>query len=178
MNCPNKACQAEIPEDSVFCDQCGKHLGKCEKCGMIAVSKFCNKCGGMIKLLAVQSPATLSATTVFAPAGEETVVEAPDFLAEKKLTLVSKDGWTLEVNDGDLLGRTQGPHTAKLGTCPAISSRHGMVTKQGNAWCYTDIGSSNGSYLNKARLEKNCPIELHDTDELVLANLVFTVKIA
>lgn len=46
MICPSKTCQTEIPNDSNFCDQCGIQLKQCEKCGRVALGKFCGKCGG------------------------------------------------------------------------------------------------------------------------------------
>ena len=46
MKCPN--CQHENPEDSIFCNECGKKLELvCPECGKANQpgSKFCNKCG-------------------------------------------------------------------------------------------------------------------------------------
>ncbi len=46
MICPSENCKKEIPDDSLFCDQCGIKLKKCETCGKIAFGNFCGKCGG------------------------------------------------------------------------------------------------------------------------------------
>ncbi|MBQ4013916.1 MAG: zinc ribbon domain-containing protein [Treponema sp.] len=46
MICPSKSCRAQIPDDSIFCDQCGIQLLKCAGCGRVALGKFCGKCGG------------------------------------------------------------------------------------------------------------------------------------
>jgi hypothetical protein len=46
MICPNKICLAEIPDDSLYCDQCRMQILRCSKCGAPGISKFCVKCGG------------------------------------------------------------------------------------------------------------------------------------
>lgn len=152
MICPSKMCVKEIPDDSAFCDQCGVHLGKCEKCGAIALSKRCGKCGGIITLITVSTE-------------------------EKKLLFCHSEGWTLDIKDGDILGRTTGQHSSRLGAFPVISSRHAQVAKQGEKWIFTDLGSTNKSYLNRQVLQANTPTELNDGDEILLANVSFVVKI-
>ncbi len=41
--CPH--CNADIENDSVFCDQCGAELLQCPKCGKYRKGKFCTECG-------------------------------------------------------------------------------------------------------------------------------------
>lgn len=43
LTCPK--CQAEIDNDSCFCDQCGAELFICPKCGILGKGKRCTRCG-------------------------------------------------------------------------------------------------------------------------------------
>ncbi len=43
IQCPH--CEAEIEADSIFCDQCGKELNKCPRCGLFRRGRFCPTCG-------------------------------------------------------------------------------------------------------------------------------------
>ena len=43
IKCPK--CQAEIDNDSCFCDQCGAELFVCPKCGVLGKGKRCTRCG-------------------------------------------------------------------------------------------------------------------------------------
>jgi len=50
-----------------------------------------------------------------------------------------------------------------------ISRKHARITTKGNAFSIEDLGSTNGTYLNKgARLMPGSPQELHSGDEIVL----------
>ncbi|MBN2098163.1 MAG: FHA domain-containing protein [Dehalococcoidia bacterium] len=50
-----------------------------------------------------------------------------------------------------------------------ISRKHARITLKGNAFWIEDLGSTNGTYLNKgARLMPGSPQELHSGDEIVL----------
>jgi len=163
MNCPNKICKREIPDDSCFCDQCGVHLLRCDKCGFIGTGKFCGNCGGSMS--AVQPPASSSS----AP----TVIVS---LPAEKIFLCNLEDWNLEIADGNILGRTNGPHAAMLGKFPVISSTHAKITCNNNEWFITDLNSTNKTYVNGAKLEPNVPVKIKQNDVVMLANVTFTVR--
>ena len=67
MKCP--LCRAEVPDDSYFCDQCGKEFKFCPECGAkrpaaadgwecscgaVNKGKFCSECGAKKPAGAVQ----------------------------------------------------------------------------------------------------------------------------
>jgi len=203
MNCPSKICNQEIPDDSCFCDQCGVHLLRCDKCGFISTSKFCGKCGGnsmsaiqppdapsssklVNETLAVPSTSTPSASAASvsvlptpapspsAPSSAATVVVT---LPAEKIFLCHLDGWNMEIADGNILGRTNGPHSAALGKFPVISSNHAKVTRTKNEWFITDLNSTNKTYVNGAKLEPNVPVKIKQNDVVMLANVTFTVRL-
>jgi hypothetical protein len=184
--CPNKICRQEIPEDSIFCDQCGVQLLRCTKCGNTGTGKFCGKCGGGMAIQEAPPvnapPPPVPATP--APAAPPPVTPAPEApaatvivrLPSEAVFLCHPDGWKLEIKDGDILGRTGGPHSARLGLFPVISSNHARVTRQGGGWLITDLKSTNKTYVNGAKLEPDIPVTIKNNDVVVLANVTFTVS--
>jgi hypothetical protein len=121
-----------------------------------------------------QSPAAPTPATpvpqVPTPSAATVIVSFPS----EKFFLCHPDGWKLETADGDILGRTAGPHTGRLGVFPVISSNHAKITRQGGGWFITDLKSTNGTYLNGVRLEPNVPTRIKQDDVVILANVTFT----
>jgi len=186
MNCPNKICKQEIPDDSCFCDQCGIQLLRCDKCGAVGTSKFCGKCGGSMSAIqplaaqpsAAQPPQPSPPPTPAAPsqpAPSATVVVA---LPADTIFLFHPEGWNMELRNGDILGRTNGPHAVKLGKFQVISSTHAKVTRNNNEWFITDMKSTNKTYVNGVKLEPNIPAKIKQDDVVILANITFTVRLA
>lgn len=203
MNCPSKLCKAEIPEDSLYCDQCGIKILKCSKCGAIGISKFCGKCGGMMtftedsssvsnqtvaesskpmqNIQPIQShpvqtnPNSQIATTISqsAAAGTQVIQLEPQ---EKSLQLCNTNGIILNVKDGSILGRATGDFVQQLGTIPVISSRHAQISKKEGKWFITDLHSTNKTYVNNAQLTPDVPTEIKENDVIILANVSFVAR--
>ena len=187
MICPNKICQKEIPNDSIFCDQCGVHLRQCTKCGSITLAKFCNECGGVVmdrKLseaeIGNQEPKNEPALAAESSAvtNEQTQASGGTVIVETKSELkIVHPNFVIIPLSGDILGRTTGPHSNLLGQFPVISSKHAKVELLGDEWFIIDLHSSNKSYLNGKVITPDVPTKLTDGDNLVLANISFTVSI-
>jgi len=173
MNCPNKICKQQIPDDSCFCDQCGVHLLRCDKCGFVGMGKFCGSCGGSMS--AIQVSETPAAPSPSVPSSAATVIVS---LPAEKIYLCHLEGWNMEIADGNILGRTNGPHAAMLGKFPVVSSTHAKVTRENGAWFITDLNSTNKTYVNGAKLEPNVPAKIKQNDVVILANVTFTVRLA
>ncbi len=56
-----------------------------------------------------------------------------------------------------------------------VSRRHALISKRDDAFYVKDLGSVNGSFLNKRRLTPETPQPLRDGDELRLGNIVMKV---
>jgi pSer/pThr/pTyr-binding forkhead associated (FHA) protein len=56
-----------------------------------------------------------------------------------------------------------------------VSRKHALINKQDDAFYIKDLGSVNGSFLNKQRLAPETPQPLKDGDELRLGNIVMKV---
>jgi hypothetical protein len=182
--CPNKICKQEMPDDSCFCDQCGIQLRRCDKCGFIGTGKFCGSCGGTMSAIqppneTLNTPApsneVLADETAAAPSATATVIVS---LPAEKISMCHLEGWNMEIADGDIIGRTNGPHAAMLGKFPVISSNHAKITRENGAWFITDLNSTNKTYVNGMKLEPNVPAAIKQDDVVVFANVTFTVRLA
>jgi pSer/pThr/pTyr-binding forkhead associated (FHA) protein len=124
---------------------------------------------------AVPTPEVKTPPTSIAPdkSSSATVIVG---LPGETIFICHPDGWRLEVRDGDILGRTAGQHVARLGAFPVISGRHAQIARQGAQWRIADLGSTNKTYVNGAKLEPNRPVQIKKNDVLILANIMFTVE--
>lgn len=154
MKCP--FCRAEVPDDSYFCDQCGKEFKFCPECGKPKTGTMCAACGVPL----------VSAKEHFAAASDGAAVCAP-------LSLVG-EGLTLELTEGDF-GRTGGIWPA-FSAFPYISGRHGHIGRQGSSWTIVDFGSTNGTILNGKRLGQDAPAVLKAGDKVIIATSEFVVN--
>lgn len=57
---------------------------------------------------------------------------------------------------------------------PSISRRHAQLTRHGDLLTLKDLGSQNGTYVNRARLASE--LELHSGDEIALGNALLRVR--
>jgi hypothetical protein len=57
-----------------------------------------------------------------------------------------------------------------------VSRTHARLRFAGGAITITDLGSSNGTFINAQRLEPNKPLTLHADDKLMLGSLSMTVR--
>lgn len=156
IQCPD--CRQIIPEDSAFCDQCGKELKWCPECGRPKRGTECPVCGSDLipgrKYLA--SPVT--------PAPSSPVIS-------KSPSALVGNGWRLTLHEGPF-GR-RGGIWPELSSCPYVSGSHGNIVKSGADWVIEDSGSTNGTYVNGARIQRQV---LKKGDRVRIATLDFTVE--
>lgn len=63
-----------------------------------------------------------------------------------------------------------------IGFNKMISRSHCRINRRGNQYTITDLQSSNGTYVNKIRLQPNQPYPIHNGDVIRLANSDFQVS--
>src|SRR2546430_8543779 len=83
-------------------------------------------------------------------------------------------GWSkFPLHGGCSIGRS--PKNAVVLDSPKISRRHAIVNVQnvGEFWLI-DLGSSNGTFLNKHRVHQ--PVRLCDLDQIIIGDYVFTFR--
>lgn len=76
-----------------------------------------------------------------------------------------------------LIGKTGAKVHAEIDFNRMISRIHCCVDREGDRFTVTDLGSTNGTFLNGDKLQPNHPKQLKDGDMLRLANSIFQVVI-
>lgn len=168
IQCPE--CRSMIPDDSAFCDQCGKELKWCPECKKPKRGTECPVCGSDLvpgrKYLASPS----SSGEVLPPqAGPQLTTAA----VAGPVALVG-NGWRLMLQQGEF-GRSCGIWP-ELSTCPYVSGHHGFIEGHSGGWKISDRGSTNGTFINGRKLATAEQYELKKSDRVRIATLDFTVE--
>ena len=160
LTCP--FCRAEVPDDSRFCDQCGKEFKFCPDCGKPKRGTICAACGAEL----VSAESFFGGALRPVPTGSCMPADAGDLLVG--------DGLSLKLSEG-VFGRRGGIWPA-FSSYQYVSGIHGCIGRQNGFWTITDLGSTNGTRVNGRPLPKDeiCPIKVGDTVEI--ATSTFVVK--
>lgn len=158
IQCPD--CRQMIPDDSAFCDQCGKELKWCPECGRPKRGTECPVCGSDL----IPGRKYLSGDH----SKPSSVTPGPDRVSPVALL---GNGWRLTLQEGPF-GR-RGGIWPELSSCPYVSGNHGKIVKSGADWVIEDSGSTNGTYVNGARIQRQA---LKKGDRVRIATLDFTVE--
>jgi pSer/pThr/pTyr-binding forkhead associated (FHA) protein len=59
----------------------------------------------------------------------------------------------------------------------SVSRLHAVITKRDKTVFITDLGSTNGTFVNGQRLEKNKPVQVDNSDELAFSREIYLFKI-
>ncbi|MBQ7272192.1 MAG: FHA domain-containing protein [Bacteroidales bacterium] len=158
IQCPD--CRQMIPDDSAFCDQCGKELKWCPECRRPKRGTECPVCGSDL----IPGRKYLSGDH----SKPSSVTPGPDRVSPAALV---GNGWRLTLQEGPF-GR-RGGIWPELSSCPYVSGNHGKILKSGADWLIEDSGSTNGTYVNGARIQRQA---LKKGDRVRIATLDFTVE--
>jgi adenylate cyclase len=92
---------------------------------------------------------------------------------EQSAWLEATDGKRLPIQGNLSVGRS--PKNLLVLDSPKISRRHAIVNVQnvGEFWLI-DLGSSNGTFLNKRRVHQ--PVRLSDLDQIIIGDYLFTFR--
>ncbi len=191
--CPE--CRNMIPDDSAFCDQCGKELKWCPVCKRPKRGTECPVCGNILipgrKYLAMleagvsvapqpqpqpQSSAFNPQPSAFTPqpsAPNAGMQPEPTVAAGTAPSALVGGGWRLTLKPGPF-GR-RGGIWPELSSCQFVSGNHGTITAVPGGWMITDMGSTNGTYINGARLTPGTPAAITIGSKITIATIEFTV---
>lgn len=155
MFCP--ACGRNNPEESAYCCQCGAYLGDAGQ----------------------EGDATITFTPVEAEVTEDEEIRVPEEeLAAGAAMLVVKRGpnaGTRFVLAKDVTSAGRHPESDIFLDDITVSRRHAEIKKVDSGFRITDMGSLNGTYVNKLRVEE---ADLSSGDEIQIGKfrLIFFCK--
>jgi len=205
MLCPNPECEINqkggLPDDycGAFCDECGKDLfrcvnSECSEYGKLTMNhQFCTGCGQDVEPNGPAAGQAAPASAQYAPAQPAPVQTAPAQPAPVQPAPASRstemmsagagrlffrhtgEGWTLEITDGDILGRVNGSHSARLGNCKFVSGTHAQVTRMHDGWYITDQNSKNKTFVNGQPIQPLAPVRIKQNDTVALADAKFII---
>lgn len=157
MKCHN--CKSSIDDDSWFCDQCGTKIYLCPECHTPGKGegKRCGMCGSKL-----------------APAEElaQAKDSAPQQSQQPRKPVVAtklvcrQENIILELQNGAVLGRLDGPYQAMLSRLEFVSARHAQLWTEGDRWIISDLGSRNGTAVNGQWCYNPLPFSVGDTVRL------------
>jgi hypothetical protein len=139
----------------------------CPECGFQSPesASYCARCGALL----VRD--TTGETTV--SLGPDEVDAAPDGIDGPALVVRSGGGRAGEsfeaIGDRALIGRS--PECDVFLDDVTVSRRHAELTREGNVFTIRDLGSLNGTFVNKRRIESSV---LEDDDEVQIGKYRMT----
>ena len=150
----------------VFCNTCG-HRNP-------ANANFCSSCGNHLE----QAPEehTITLTPIDPDATEDELTVGIDDLPEGAATLVVTRGpgaGSRFVLDEDLVQAGRHPESDIFLDDVTVSRRHAELARTGGAWIVRDVGSLNGTYVNRQRIEDQAPLANGDELQIGRFKLVF-----
>ncbi len=143
------ACQTENIEGALFCEECGVKLEAMSDSKDSAVE---SEGEGTTLVLASSDGSRLEM-----PAKDEIVVGREDPISEM-------------FPDLDLTGLG--------GMEKGVSRKHAVIHRAGAAYTVEDMGSTNGTYLNKKKIQPHAPQTIKAGDELRFGKLALTLQAA
>ena len=164
IKCPS--CGTEHPENTLFCDECGSYLlgGNQKETDPLAVAEVT----WMEREEAIEAPGE----GITSPLGLRLTI--PDSERDVEVSLTKEvsigrlDPASASFPDVDL--------TSDGGLEKGVSRRHAKITRRGSEVFIEDLGSINGTFLNRKRLTPYFPETLKSGDELQLGKLVLRVS--
>jgi pSer/pThr/pTyr-binding forkhead associated (FHA) protein len=151
----------------VFCNNCGHRnpLG----------SNFCSSCGAVLETQdAEHTTITFHPTTPTDPTDDEVSVEL-DEVPEEIAVLVVKRGpqaGSRFALDSALTTAGRHPESDIFLDDITVSRRHAEIERRGEGYVVRDVGSLNGTYLNRERIEE-AALENGDEVQIGKFKLVF-----
>jgi hypothetical protein len=150
----------------VFCNTCGhRNPGN---------ANFCSSCGNPLEGRAEEHTITLA--PVDADAVDDQLDVGLDDLPDGAATLVVTRGpgaGSRFVLDGDVVQAGRHPESDIFLDDVTVSRRHADLVRSGPGWIVKDVGSLNGTYVNRQRIEDSSPLANGDEVQIGRFKLVF-----
>lgn len=143
---------------------------KCSECQMenIEGAIFCEECGAKLEAVVPQQegPGSGDARVMFATPEGATLS-----IPEKDDVVIGREDPISEVfPDLDLTGYG--------GLEKGVSRKHAIMRRSPAGYTVEDMGSTNGTYVNRKRIQPNVPQQVQPGDEVRFGKLVLALKAA
>ena len=164
VKCP--VCQAEHPENTPFCDECGSYLlgdngNETDLLPVGGVTWMNREETSGAPGVDVTSPLGLKLTVP--ESGREVEVPLTEEVNIGRLDAVSASFPDVDLTRDDALDK-------------GISRHHAKITRRGREVFIEDLGSLNGTFLNREKLAPFLPQTIKSGDELQLGGLTLQVS--
>ncbi|HAK61122.1 MAG TPA: hypothetical protein DCO77_12215 [Nitrospiraceae bacterium] len=143
-----KECQMENIDGALFCEECGARLESEDVVMDMEMGE------GAAEALVL---AASDGTTLDVPAKDDIVIGREDPISEV-------------FPDVDLSGLN--------GMENGVSRKHAVIHRSGSEYTLEDLDSTNGTFINKKRIQSNAPQPFKPGDEIKLGKLTLTVQAA
>jgi hypothetical protein len=148
----------------------------CPECGFVndEGANYCQKCGSFLTS-ADAPPEATTATYRVGETGELIPVELDDVVAQEGAALVIRSGGGRVGEsfplDGERMTIGRRPDADVFLDDVTVSRDHALLVHRSGAWHLDDLGSLNGTYVNRHRIESH---RLADGDELQVGKYKLT----
>jgi pSer/pThr/pTyr-binding forkhead associated (FHA) protein len=164
------ACGKQNPDDARFCAQCGTRLVSADEPGTTSTGGG-RAAGDSTATITFGVPSAESSDRQLSPVDAAAV----DALPEGHALLVVQRGPSAGSRfllDADLVGAGRHPDSEIFLDDVTVSRRHAEFRRNGNEFTVSDVGSLNGTYVNRDRIDS---VRLTDGDEVQIGKyrLVF-----
>ena len=185
MNCA--FCKLEIEDDSLYCDQCGKEIFICPKCGKPGKGKVCIYDGTNLDSMKVKLGSGIDQSSIQSDKTEpsQEIPSTPEPGIEQKvkipeLSLVNRTlNLFLKIEPGDILGRNSGRFTDLFRQYRWVSGKHlKFEYDPEKGWAVSDLNSKNGAKYKNTKLIPFQPVTLKDNTFLLMGKIEFFVQIS
>jgi hypothetical protein len=146
----------------------------CPECGFVNPegANYCLKCGAALLRAEGEGPST--ATYRVGETGEFEPVEIEDAVATGAALVIraggGRAGETFSLA-GERLGIGRRPESEVFLDDVTVSRDHALLVHRGDGWWLDDLGSLNGTYVNRERVDSR---RLDDGDELQIGKYKLT----
>ena len=150
----------------VFCNRCGHKNA--------AHSNFCSSCGAPLEVGREDHTLTLATDEIVDPS-EELSIDLGDIPPGGGALLVKRGpgSGSRFVLDTDCTSAGRHPESDIFLDDVTVSRRHAEIVRRNDGYAVRDVGSLNGTYLNRERIEQESPLANGDELQIGRFKLVF-----